>query len=188
MQFLIHEGSPNFLCSMSTASHIWGEIFKEIHAKNPCTSVGSHSWIIHFSAQMVQTFCPTYVTITNFYSYVHKAMFNCTKYCTTYSALIHLHLHYFLRVKIPCSIIHLDIKYQHKLSETTVKIYEYVPLSIVLYITVIHKAEPSIFTDVPTSSGNCTEKFMSFYGGGILHSIVTHHTYLSPRKVLSRQI
>jgi len=35
MQFLIHEGSPHFLCSMSTASHIWGEIFEEIHAKFP---------------------------------------------------------------------------------------------------------------------------------------------------------
>jgi hypothetical protein len=40
------------------------------------------------------------------------------------------------------------------------------PLSIAMCIIVIHKAEPSIFRDVPTSSANGTQKFMSFYGVG----------------------
>jgi hypothetical protein len=52
--------SPIISALMSTVSHIWGDIFEEIHVKNTCTS-REYLWKIYFTKQMDETVCLTIV-------------------------------------------------------------------------------------------------------------------------------
>jgi hypothetical protein len=48
------------------------------------------------------------------------------------------------------------------------------PLSIAMYISIFHKAEKTMFREVPTFSVNCTEKFVSFYGEKKIENTTQH--------------